>query len=112
MIIDVLLLLTVWWISFTIVATLILIAGFGPAGVCPGKKHLSSSILCSTQLNDIRTGSLAAAFQAWMYGAFTPAAGVFATLTSVGMVGLLAPLAATVAGATATVVTFLVWYFI
>lgn len=36
-------------------------------------------------------GSLAAAFQAWAYGAFTPAGGIFATLTSLGMLGFLAP---------------------
>jgi len=55
------------------------------------------------------SGTLAAAFQAWAYGGFTPAGGVFATFTSLGMLGYLRPLEV-VAGATiATVVTLIVW---
>jgi len=34
-------------------------------------------------------GSLAAALQSFMYGAFTPAGGIFATLTSMAMLGAL-----------------------
>lgn len=37
-------------------------------------------------------GSIAAGFQAWAYGGFTPAGGIFATLTSIGMLGLAQPL--------------------
>ena len=32
-------------------------------------------------------GSLAAGFQSYMYGDFTPAGGIFATLTSMAMLG-------------------------
>ena len=39
---------------------------------------------------------MAAAFQAYMYGGFTPAAGVFATLTSLGMLGWANPLFASI----------------
>lgn len=43
---------------------------------------------------------MAAAFQSAVYGGLIPAGGVFAGLTSLGMTGLLAPVAA-VAGAIA-----------
>merc|ERR1712230_92801 len=45
--------------------TILMTMGFGPGGIL--------------------SGSLAAAFQSWMYGGFTPAAGIFATLTSVAV---------------------------
>ena len=54
-------------------------------------------------------GSLAAAFQSWAYGGFTPAGGAFATLTSMGMLGFLAPLETTAAAVLATGVTVVVW---
>lgn len=54
-------------------------------------------------------GSLAAAFQAWAYGAFTPAGGIFATLTSLGMVGFLAPAVAAFGAGVATATTFIAW---
>lgn len=38
------------------------------------------------------TGTLAAAFQSFAYGGFAPAGGIFATLTSMGMLGFLMPL--------------------
>ncbi|KAM0721325.1 hypothetical protein Q7P37_003029 [Cladosporium fusiforme] len=57
------------WLSQPL--TLVLCLGFGPSGIA--------------------AGSLAAAYQAWAYGAFTPAGGIFATLTSLGMIGVLAP---------------------
>lgn len=47
---------------------------------------------------------MAAAFQSWMYGAFTPAGGIFATLTSVAMLGTAMPLFAALAAVIATVV--------
>lgn len=37
------------------------------------------------------SGSLAAGFQSWMYGGFTPAGGIFAVLTSIGAIGFLHP---------------------
>jgi hypothetical protein len=54
-------------------------------------------------------GSLAAAFQSWMYGGFTPAAGIFATLTSVGMLGLAMPVFAVPAALIATLVSVITW---
>jgi len=44
-----------------------------------------------------------------MYGGFTPAAGIFATLTSLGMLGLLNPLAVVIAAVVAMVVALIVW---
>jgi len=55
------------------------------------------------------TGTLAAAFQSLAYGAFTPAGGIFATLTSMGMIGSLEPQIVGVAAGVACVVTVLVW---
>lgn len=55
------------------------------------------------------TGSAAAAFQSWAYGGFTPAGGIFATLTSMGMLGILNPLVAILASLIATAVAVLVW---
>ena len=51
---------------------------------------------------------MAAAFQAWAYGGFTPAGGLFATLTSLGMLGWLAPVEAVVAALIASVITLVV----
>jgi hypothetical protein len=67
-----------------------------------------ASTVTLTMTDDPR-GSLAAAFQAWAYGAFTPAGGIFATLTSLGMVGVLAPAVAALGASAATVVVFVVW---
>ncbi|KAL6886287.1 hypothetical protein HDV57DRAFT_490104 [Trichoderma longibrachiatum] len=78
-----------WAVSFTAVCTLILCLGFGPIG--------------------IGAGTLAAAFQSWMYGAFTPAGGIFATLTSMAMLGTLMPAASILAAAVATGVAVVVW---
>lgn len=44
-----------------------------------------------------------------MYGGFTPAAGIFATLTSVGMLGYAIPLSTAASAVTATFVAVLVW---
>jgi len=77
-----------WWITFTVVVTLLLTLGFGPAGIV--------------------VGSLAAAFQSFMYGGFTPAGGIFATLTMVGMTGFAMPVFALLAGVVATVVAVVV----
>jgi hypothetical protein len=52
----------------------------------------------------VTIGSLAAAFQALMYGGFTPAGGIFATLTSMAMLGTLARPIAIVAISIATLV--------
>jgi hypothetical protein len=44
-----------------------------------------------------------------MYGGFTPAAGIFATLTSAGMLGFAMPVYAAISAAIATFVAALVW---
>ncbi|KAI1480934.1 hypothetical protein K445DRAFT_27658 [Daldinia sp. EC12] len=79
-----------WAVTFTILVTLGLSLGFGPAGVI--------------------AGSLAAAFQSAMYGGFTPAGGIFASLTSLAMLGSFAPIltaaAAIIAFIPATIVFF------
>ncbi|EHK50402.1 uncharacterized protein TrAtP1_007488 [Trichoderma atroviride] len=77
-----------WAVTFTAVCTLILCLGFGPAG--------------------IGAGTMAAAFQSFMYGAFTPAGGIFATLTSMAMLGTMMPPAAILAAVIATVVAIFV----
>ena len=54
-------------------------------------------------------GTLAAAFQSYMYGAFTPAGGVFATLTSMAMVGTMQPIIFVAAACLSTVAAVVVW---
>ena len=54
-------------------------------------------------------GSVAAAFQGWMYGGFTPAAGMFATLTSMAMLGILQPVIVFFSALVATGVALGVW---
>lgn len=44
-----------------------------------------------------------------MYGGFTPAAGLFATMMSVGMLGVATPVFAGVAAVTATFVSAITW---
>ncbi|KAL5336731.1 hypothetical protein BJX70DRAFT_371887 [Aspergillus crustosus] len=78
-----------WCITFTIVMLLILSVGFGPGGVV--------------------AGSLLATFQAYAYGGFTPAGGIFAALTSMAMPGTLAIPAMLIAAIFATGVAAFVW---
>ncbi|KDN44605.1 hypothetical protein RSAG8_05370, partial [Rhizoctonia solani AG-8 WAC10335] len=63
--------LIVWFIVFWICALIPLASGFGRRGVL--------------------AGSIAAWFQSVVYGAFTPAGGFFAIMTSVGMLGVACP---------------------
>lgn len=56
------------------------------------------------------SGSLAASWQSYVYAGFTPAGGIFATLTSIAMLGLLIPVVVIVAAVIATVVTVTVWF--
>lgn len=44
-----------------------------------------------------------------MYGGFTPAGGIFATLTSLGMLGLVAPVVVMAAASIATIAAMIVW---
>ncbi|KAI8947001.1 hypothetical protein F4801DRAFT_592959 [Xylaria longipes] len=78
-----------WAVTFTVVCSLIMYLGFGPVGV--------------------GAGTLAAVFQSAMYGGFTPAGGIFATLTSMAMLGILMPAAAISAALLATMVARMVW---
>ncbi|KAI0182642.1 hypothetical protein EV127DRAFT_449065 [Xylaria flabelliformis] len=80
-----------WTVTFSLVCTLILGLGFGPGGV--------------------GFATLAATYQSVVYGGFTPAGGIFATLTSMAMLGTLAPTAALVAALVATMVSFIVWVY-
>ena len=57
----------------------------------------------------ILLGSLAAAFQAWMYCGFTPATGIFATLTSLAILGYLVPIVVIFSAFFATVVALIIW---
>lgn len=56
-------------------------------------------------------GSAAAAFQSLMYGGFTPAGGIFATLTSMAMVGLLMPALLIFSSILSAIVAALVWVY-
>lgn len=55
------------------------------------------------------TGTLAAAFQSSMYGALTPPGGIFATLTSMAMLGTFMPMVVLIAALIATAVAAIVW---
>ncbi|EME83812.1 uncharacterized protein MYCFIDRAFT_135172 [Pseudocercospora fijiensis CIRAD86] len=85
---DIYIVILAWAITFTIVAALLLSLGFGPVGFI--------------------AGSAAAAFQSWAYGGFTPAGGIFATLTSLAMLGCLVPPVALIASVVATIVAGIV----
>lgn len=109
---DVLTVIMAWAITFTAVCTLILCLGFGPAGIGAGRRSSLTQIVfkCGVESALIRhEGTIAAAFQSYMYGAFTPAGGIFATLTSMAMLGKMMPQAAILAVVIATCVAILVW---
>ncbi|KAH9428221.1 hypothetical protein MCOR02_011708 [Pyricularia oryzae] len=78
-------------ITFTVIMLVFSVVGFGPRGVI--------------------AGTLAAAFQSWMYGGFTPAGGLFAVFTSMGMLGILMPAAALLAALVACGLAAVVWAF-
>ncbi|KAI2618553.1 hypothetical protein GGS26DRAFT_574387 [Hypomontagnella submonticulosa] len=82
--------IAVFAIVFTTITTLGMCMGFGPAGVLPG--------------------SLAAAFQSFAYGGFTPASGIFATLTSLAMLGLLNPAITTISALIALIPALFIFY--
>jgi len=52
---------------------------------------------------------MAAGFQSYMYGGFTPAGGIFATLTSMAMLGALVPMLLVAAVTMASLVAVIVW---
>lgn len=73
-------------------------------------QHLFVSLLPITKTESITgvIGSLAAGFQSFMYGGFTPAGGIFAILTSLGMRGILQQVVGILAAGFATGIAFLV----
>ncbi|CAE7233701.1 unnamed protein product [Rhizoctonia solani] len=81
--------LIVWFVVFWICLLIPLALGFGPRGVV--------------------AGSLAAWFQSVVYGAFTPAGGVFAVLTSVGMMGVAYPPAVVPSVIIASLAAWIAW---
>lgn len=58
------------------------------------------------------TGSIAAAWQSYAYGAFTPLGGAFALLTSMAMLGKMQSVAAIAGAIVATILTVIVCLFI
>lgn len=58
------------------------------------------------------TGSIAAAWQSYAYGAFTPFGGAFAFLTSMAMLGKMQSVAAIAGAIVATILTAGVFFFI
>lgn len=64
---------------------------------------------CGVRWANRHQGTLAAAFQSYMYGGFTPAGGIFATLTSMAMLGTLFPPGAILSAVVATGAAILVW---
>ncbi|PHH78203.1 hypothetical protein CDD80_7225 [Ophiocordyceps camponoti-rufipedis] len=78
-----------------VVVGIVAALGFGSSGVVAGRFPTTDASAGNAYGE---AGSMAAAFQSAVYGGLTPAAGVFATLTSMGMTGALLP---TVAVATA-----------
>ncbi|KAK0746916.1 hypothetical protein B0T18DRAFT_163200 [Schizothecium vesticola] len=78
-----------WIVTFWVIIFICLGVGFGPKGIIGG--------------------SLAAAFQSYMYGGFTPAGGIFATLTSMAMLGVLIPPLVVVAVVVSCLVAAIVW---
>ncbi|KAI2637536.1 hypothetical protein GGS21DRAFT_483911 [Xylaria nigripes] len=78
-----------WVIPFTVLVAIFLAFGFGLGGIV--------------------AGMLAPAFQSYMYGGFTPAGGIFATLTSMAMLGVLMPSVVVGAAVVATIVASIVW---
>lgn len=110
-----------WIITFTVIMLVFSVVGFGPGGVIAGK-HIPRAphvfFYCETwpcgPLNSstvATSGTLAAAFQSWMYGGFTPAGGLFAVFTSMGMLGILMPAAALLAALVACGLAAVVWAF-
>ena len=58
---------------------------------------------------DLEVGTLAAGAQSLLYGGLVPAGGFFASLTSMGMLGTLLPLALGVSAGCAAVAGFFAW---
>lgn len=101
-----------WWITFTVVLLLLFTVGFNPIGAGAGMTHFQyhhALLLLRRISNPSTIGTLAAAFQSFAYGGLTPAGGIFATLTSMGMLGVMMPLEVGLAVVTATATMMIVW---
>ena len=116
-ILDVLAPITAGWITFAVVLILLSLVGFNAPGVGAGMfsqpldtmAPLIISFLSTKTDSNNDIATLAAAFQSWAYGGFTPAGGIFATLTSMGMLGTLMPVQVICSVMVATVVAVVVW---
>lgn len=107
--IDVLAAVTAWCVTFAVVIFCVSTC-FSPLGVVGGMSIQIRKPSYNWKLMLlINSGSLAASFQSHAYGGFTPAGGVFATLTSMAMLGVLIIPTVLVAAPLATVVAVLVW---
>lgn len=107
--IDVIATILAFAITFTIVMTLLLSLGFGSVGIGAGKTVIQCYRAYQRSQAHPWIGTAAAMWQAWAYGALTPAGGIFATLTSMGMLSLLAPPFGALALVVALMVATLVW---
>jgi hypothetical protein len=107
---ETLLIITVWWITFVVVLIIVSCIGLNPVGVAAGLAYpLTRRIVTGPYKLTRSTGSAAAYFQSWMYGGFTPAGGIFATLTSMAMLGTLMPLQVIFSSTVATIAAVIVW---
>lgn len=106
---ETLLIITVWWITFAVVLITVSCIGFNPVGVAAGLAYPLPIIITEFYKLTHSIGSVAAYFQSWMYGGFTPAGGIFATLTSMGMLGILMPLEVIFSSTVATIAAVIVW---
>lgn len=114
---DVLAPIFAWWITFAVVLILLACVGFNTPGIGAGRfsqflkavaPPITFCLSIETETNeDIATA--AAMIQSCVYGGFTPAGGIFATLTSMGMLGTLMPVQVICSAVLATVVTVVVW---
>ncbi|MCJ1455614.1 hypothetical protein MMC28_005969 [Mycoblastus sanguinarius] len=95
-------------VTFAVVLVLLNGIGFGAAGVGASLSHPSLPA-GSPDSRQPEISVLAAAFQSSIYGGLTPAGGVFAKLTSMGMLGTLVPVEVGLAITMAAVVALVIW---
>ncbi|ELU37531.1 hypothetical protein AG1IA_08441 [Rhizoctonia solani AG-1 IA] len=101
----------VWFVVFWICVLIPLALGFGPVGVIGGASIRSRDpfLLTWLMVSFRLSGSLAAWFQSVIYGAFTPAGGFFAVMTSVGMMGVACPPVAVPSMIIASLAAWITW---
>lgn len=102
-------------LSFSAVMVFFMGLGFAPSGVLAGtfpacsmagRKGWKQMLISLSP-----PGSATAAFQSAAYGAFTPAGGLFALLTGMGMTGTFIPYSLLAALIVASITAGCVWYF-